>query len=46
MVLGNSKLAPNKRMQSDKMDVTRHFAADAKRYVASTNGGSPIKVRF
>ena len=23
----------NKRMQPDKMDATRHFAADARRYV-------------
>jgi len=26
---------PYKRMQSDKMDATRHFAADAERYAVS-----------
>jgi len=29
--------APNKRMQSDKMDAARHFAADARRYVSTSS---------
>ena len=37
VVMGNeeiiAKFSHKKRMQSDKIGATRHFAADAKRYV-------------